>query len=146
MELALEAQHEWRTDPNYSQFYHESGMVNIEGTGLGRKMIQNYKDLGISMTAVIIDPENLKKRSPLFWDCDYSAAKDCFVNPQSGWAVKTVIQAAVDDGVVYFEGTISRLLFNDQSDFFVVEIKDGSTLEAAKVILCMSRNCQISCR
>ena len=140
MELALQAQHEWRTDPLYSQFYHESGMVNVEGTGLGRRMLQNYKELGVSTKAVVIGPEELKERYPLFWDTDYSAAKDCYVNPESGWAeaassVKAVTQAAVDDGVEYVEGTVSRLLFDDQGDCFGVELKDGRIVKASKLIL-----------
>ena len=140
MGLALKAQHKWRTDPLYSQFYHESGMVNIEGTGLGRRMLQNYEDLGISTKAEVIGPEELKERYPLFWDTDYSAAKDCYINPESGWAeaasaVKAVIQAALDDGVEYVEGPVSKLLFDDQGDCFGVELKDGRTVKASKVIL-----------
>lgn len=140
MGLALKAQHKWRTDPLYSQFYHESGMVNIEGTGLGRRMLQNYEDLGVSTKAEVIGPEVLKERYPLFWDTDYSAAKDCYINPESGWAeaasaVKAVIQAALDDGVKYVEGTVSILLFDDQGDCIGVELKDGRTIKASKVIL-----------
>ena len=142
MELALQSQHEWRTDPLYSQYVHESGMVNIEGTGLGRRMIQNYKDLGVDTKAVVINPEELKRRYPLFWDTDYSAANDCYVNPQSGWAeaataVKTVIQSAVDDGVEYVEGTVTKLLFDKQGDCFGVELNDGQKIEASNVILSM---------
>ena len=142
MELALKSQHEWRTDPLYSQYFHESGMVNIEGTGLGRRMIQNYKDLGVDTKAVVIGPEELKKRYPLFWDTDYSAAQDCYVNPQSGWAeaataVKTVIQSAVNDGVEYVEGTVTKLLFDEQGDCFGVELNGGQKIEASNVILSM---------
>ena len=142
MELALKSQHQWRTDPLYSQYFHESGMVNIEGTGLGRRMIQNYVDLGVSTKAAVIGPEELKKRYPLFWDTDYSKAKDCYVNPQSGWAeaasaVKTVIQTAVDDGVEYVEGTVTKLLFDEQGDCFGVELNDGRAIEASNVILSM---------
>ncbi|KAL8760160.1 MAG: hypothetical protein Q9184_003417 [Pyrenodesmia sp. 2 TL-2023] len=76
MSLALKSQHQWRTDPLYNQFFHESGMVNIEGTGLGRRMVQNFKDLGVESKAEVVGPEELTKRYPLFWDADYKKAKD----------------------------------------------------------------------
>jgi glycine/D-amino acid oxidase-like deaminating enzyme len=45
MEKALEAMHFWRTDPLYKPFYYESGYVKIDDTDLGRRMIENYKQL-----------------------------------------------------------------------------------------------------
>ena len=118
MELTLKSQHEWRTDPLYAQYFHESGMMNIEGTRHGRRMIQNYKDLGVATQAAVVRPEELKKRYPLFRDTDYSEAKDCYINPQSEWAeeasdVKTVIETAVDEGVEYVQSTIIKLLLTN---------------------------------
>ena len=64
MRLALKAQHEWRSNPLYSQYFHQSGMVNIEGTGLGRRMVQNFKDLGVETGAEVVDSNELKRRYP----------------------------------------------------------------------------------
>ena len=145
MSLALKSQHEWRTDPLYKQFFHESGMVNIEGTGLGRRMIQNFKDLGVRSKAEVVGPEELRKRYPLFWDTDYTEATDCYVNPEAGWAeaasaLKAVIAEAISYGVEYVEGSVSRLLFDDERDCTGVELKDGRTLEAGKVVLATGAN------
>ncbi|KAL8687403.1 MAG: hypothetical protein Q9218_006412 [Villophora microphyllina] len=145
MSLALKSQHQWRTDPLYKQFFHESGMVNIEGTGLGRRMIQNFKDLGVESKAEVVEAEELKKRYPLFWDTDYEEAKDCYINPEVGWAeaasaLRAVIAKAVEYGVEYIDGSVSKLLFDDEHDCFGVELKDGQTLEAGKVILATGAN------
>ena len=145
MSLALKTQHEWRTNPLYKQFFHQSGMVNIEGTGLGRRMIQNFKDLGVESKAEVVGPEELKKRYPLFWDTDYTEAKDCYVNPEAGWAeaasaLRAVIDEAIKHGVEYVEGSVSRLLLNEEKDCTGVELKDGRTLEAGKVVLATGAN------
>ena len=145
MSLALKSQHEWRTNALYKQFFHQSGMVNIEGTGLGRRMVQNFKDLGVKSKAEVIEPGELRKRYPLFWDADYKEANDCYVNLEAGWAdatsaLKAVIAEAVRYGVDYVEGTVSRLLFDDEGDCVGVELKDRLTLEAGKVILATGAN------
>lgn len=114
MSLALESQHQWRMDPLYKQFFHNSAMVNIEGTDLGRRIVQTFKDLGLETKAEVVGPEELRGRYPLFWDADYKEAKDCYVNPEAGWAeaasaLRAVISEAVSYGVEYVEGSVSRL-------------------------------------
>ena len=145
MSLALESLKEWRTDPLYKQFFHESGMVNIEGTGLGRRMIHNFKDLGVNSKAEVIEPSELRRRYPLFWDADYKEAKDCYVNPEAGWAeaasaLKAIIAEAVRYGVKYVEGNVSALLFSREDDCTGVELVDGRTYEAGKVVLATGAN------
>ena len=140
MSLALRSQHEWRTNPFYKPFFHQSRMVNIEGTGLGRRMVQTFKDLGVKSEAEVIGPEELRERYPLFWDADYREANDCYVNPEAGWAdaafaLRAVIAEAVNYGIHYVRGTVSRLLFDNQGDFQGLELLDGRKLEAGKVIL-----------
>lgn len=145
MSLALKSQHKWRADPLYKHFFHESGMVNIEGTGLGRRMIQNFKDLGVESKAEVVGPEELRKRYPLCWDADYQEAKDCYVNPEAGWAEaasapKAVIAEAVSCGVDYIDGSVLRLLFDEEIDCTGVELEDGRTLKAGKVVLATGAN------
>ena len=140
MSLALKAQHEWRTNPLYSQYYHTNGMVNIEGTGLGRVMIQDFKDLGVESKAEVVDPNELKRRYPWFWDADYKEATDCYVNPEVGWAeaatsLRAVIAEAIKDGVEYVEGGISKLLVDPRGECSRVDLSSGRTLEAGKIIL-----------
>ena len=145
MSLALKAQHEWCTKPLYSQYYHENGMINMEGTGLGRRMVQNFKDLGVESKAEVIDSDELKRRYPLFWDADYSETTDCYVNPEAGWAeaatsLKAVIVEAINDGVEYVEGNVSKLLTDTEGDCLGVALSDGRKLEAGKVVLATGSN------
>ncbi|KAL9609985.1 MAG: hypothetical protein Q9167_005287 [Letrouitia subvulpina] len=108
-------------------------------------MVQNFKDLGVESKAEVIRPEELRKRYPLFWDADYKEAKDCYVNPEAGWAeaapaLKAVITEAVSYGVDHVEGSVSRLLFDDESNCIGVELKDGRMLKAGKVVLATGAN------
>ena len=48
-----------------------------------------------------------------------------------------MIQSAVNDGVEYVEGTVTKLLFDEQGDCFGVELNGGQKLEASNVILSM---------
>ena len=103
-------------------------MVNIEGTGFGRRMIQNFKDLGIDSKAEVVQPKELRKRYPLFWDADYKEAQDCHINTEAGWAeaasaLKAVIAEAVKYGVQYVEGSVSRLIFDDPGRLYRCGVK-----------------------
>ena len=63
MELALKSQHEWRTDRLYSQYFYESGMINIEENGSGRSIAQNYRELSVDTKAAVISLGELKRDS-----------------------------------------------------------------------------------
>lgn len=54
MEKALEAINLWRTDPLYKPFYHESGLINIDNTRLGRELIEKYKKLKTDITPAML--------------------------------------------------------------------------------------------
>jgi sarcosine oxidase/L-pipecolate oxidase len=145
MELALKAQDKWRKEALYSRFYHESGIVKIEPGDLAQKMVENFKKLGVKSEAHIVDSEGLKKAYPLFRDTDYTSVKDCYVNATSGWAEATsalrgVTQAAVDLGVTYVEGTVSKLLFNSEGDCLGIETEDGRRLNASNIVLATGAN------
>ena len=84
MGLAVKAQDRWRNDPLYSRFYHESGIVKIETGDNGKKMVENFKELGIDSPAHLVDVDTLKKQYPLFRDTNFNSAKDCYINPSSG--------------------------------------------------------------
>jgi sarcosine oxidase / L-pipecolate oxidase len=140
--LALEAQQGWRDDAIYAPFYHESGLLNVENTGLGRRMIQNYKDLGVDFTAEIISPEDTRLRfDGLFQHADWTDVKEVFWNPRSGWAqatdaLKKAIEVAVERGVSYVEATVSTLLFDEDGACIGVEATDSQRITADHVILC----------
>jgi sarcosine oxidase/L-pipecolate oxidase len=141
MEKALEAMQFWRTDPLYKPFYHESGYVKIDDTDLGRRMIENYKQLKSDISPELIEPEELKKRyNGFFVDTNFDGVKEVFVNTMSGWAeakeaLKATIDAAVSAGVKYIEGGITKLTFNKTGGCTGIRMADDAVLEADHVIL-----------
>jgi sarcosine oxidase/L-pipecolate oxidase len=145
MELALKAQDRWRKEPLYRRFYHESGIVKIETGDLAQSMVENFKKLGVKSEAHIVDSEGLQKAYPLFWDTDYTSVKDCYVNATSGWAeatsaMRAATQAAVDLGVTYVEGTVSKLLFDGEGNCLGIETEDGRQLKASNIVLATGAN------
>ncbi|KAL8747091.1 MAG: hypothetical protein Q9190_000998 [Brigantiaea leucoxantha] len=140
--LALEAQDSWRQNPLYKPYYHETGMMVIDKVGLGPKIIQNYKDLGVDFAAEMVSPEEARSRfNGMYQDADWTDVKEVFWNPRSGWAEATTalgktIEAIVERGVTYVEATVSNLLFNENGDCLGVNTEDGKRIEADQVILC----------
>ncbi|RDL31477.1 uncharacterized protein BP5553_09686 [Venustampulla echinocandica] len=139
--LALEAREAWKSDPLYTPFYHQSGLVNLDNTGLGRKIVRNYEDLKVYSEAAIISPEEMKGRyNGLFADTDYQDVEEIFINPLSGWAEATpavgaVIEASVANGVKFVEGDVKNIICNENGDCTGVETEDGRALFADKIIL-----------
>ena len=68
MKLAFEAIQYWRHDPLFSQFYHQSGLINIDNTELGKKILKNYEKLGIEVDAEVRSPERFKAMYGSFYD------------------------------------------------------------------------------
>jgi sarcosine oxidase/L-pipecolate oxidase len=141
-ELALEARELWKNDPLYKPFYHQSGLVNMDESDLGHRIIRNYETLNEKTGSEIIGPDEMKTRyNGLFADTDYEKVKDIFINPTSGWAdamlaVKNVIEAAVDNGVQYVQADVEVLNFDSNGDCTGVRTKEGQSLDAQKIILC----------
>lgn len=142
MKLALEAVENWRTDPIFKDYYHETGMTFAENIGMGQGAIKNYKALGADVKAEIITLEDARGRfGGIFKDANWDGAKECFWNPGSGWgegegALRSIIKAAVAAGTIYHEATVSRLLIDPSGVCTGVETNDGATLLANHVILC----------
>ena len=140
-QLAVEAREAWKTDLLYMQFYYESGMVVLEDTGLGPKIIKNYEDLKVSSKISMIQPDELKTRySGLFDDTDYRGVGEVFINHESGWAeatpaIQATIGASVANGVEYVQGDIESLTFNENGDCTGARTRDERVLQADKVIL-----------
>lgn len=141
MELALKAKRVWETDPLFKPFYHQSGLLNLDDTGLGRKMIKNYETLHIPSEAVIFGPEDMKTRyNGVFADADYRGVEELYLNPTSGWAEATraltkVIETSVENRVKYVEGDVDLLRFNHDGECIGVLMKGGRIVQADKIIL-----------
>jgi sarcosine oxidase/L-pipecolate oxidase len=129
--LALEARKSWKLDPLYSPFYHESGMVIIDNTGLGKRILNNYEKLSEHPGASIITPDDMKvQHGGLFADADYRGVEEIFYNPVSGWAeatsaVRAVVEASLARGVEFVPGDVERLCFNDNGDCTGAKFTDG---------------------
>ncbi|KAH8590091.1 sarcosine oxidase-like protein [Bisporella sp. PMI_857] len=146
-ELAIEARKAWLNDPLYKTFYHQSGLVNMDDTGLGRKIIKNYEELQEPHECELFGPEEMRVRyDGLFADTQYAGvgAKDIFFNPISGWAearlaVRAVIEEALKNGVKYVSGHVESLVFNNDGSCSGVKLRDAAKeniLQADNVILC----------
>jgi len=140
--LAIKAQQAWRTDPIYKTYYHQTGMVVVDDTGLGGRVIENFKQLGEHYEAEIFGPEDLKRRfGGIYIDTDLRGVEEIFWNPLSGWAeaasaLKRVIEVAVESGVKYVAASVTRLIFDDRRVCIGVKAADGTEIHASKVILC----------
>jgi sarcosine oxidase / L-pipecolate oxidase len=140
-ELALKARGLWKNDPLYQPFYHQSGLVNMDESDLGRRIIQNYESLNEDTGSEIIDSAEMKTQyNGLFADTNYRGVKDIFINPTSGWAeamraVREVIEAAISNGVKYVEGDVKTLVFNSNGDCIGVTTTSGQVLSAERIIL-----------
>ena len=141
-ELALKAREAWKSDPLYQPYYHQSGLVNVDDTGLGRRIIGNYEQLGVSNhQARIVGPDEMKTMySGLFEGTDWRGVKEVFVNDGSGWAdatkaVQKITEMAKANGVKFIEGDVENLVMIGNGSCIGVLIKDGRTFNADKIIL-----------
>ena len=142
MKLALEAQDQWRYEPLFRPFYHETGMIFVEDFGMGRKTYDNYKTLlGEKSSAELLDPEVAQQSfDGVFKTANWTGVKKNFYNSRSGWgeadkAMTALIQAAVDLGVQYVGDGVSKLLFDDTSKCTGVLTGNGRVLHADRIVL-----------
>ncbi len=142
MKLALEAMGEWRLNPLYTPFYHESGLAWVDNKDLPRTIIENYARLNASENARLITPDEARS----LWrgahaDANYYDATEVFLNESSGWAEATkaltkVIETAVAAGVKYVVADVNKILFDDQGGSAIgVLTEKGDELYAAHIIL-----------
>ncbi|ESZ92479.1 hypothetical protein SBOR_7142 [Sclerotinia borealis F-4128] len=141
-ELALKARELWRNDPLYKPYYHQSGYVIVDDTGLGRRIIGNYEKLGVSdHQARIVGPDELKTMyGGLFEGTDWKGVKEVFMNEGSGWAeatkaVQKIAEMAKANGVKFIEGDVENIVLTVDGDCIGVLTKDGRTFRADKIIL-----------
>lgn len=144
MKLALEAQEQWRSDPIYSPYYHESGMLFAEDFGMGEDALRNYKTLlGDKCPAVMLTPEDARERfEGIFKDAEWSGVKQNFYNPRSGWgeadrALGNVIQSAVNNGVEYVADAVKNIVIDEQTGATTgVMTESGRIIAADHIVLC----------
>lgn len=142
MKLALEAKEVWRTDPLFTQWYHEDGMYWISDTALAQTVADLYTPLQASEDFELLDAAGAKGLyNGMFEDGDYTGVSQVLINRTSGWAearnaLKSVIEAAVTAGVKYVTATVASLEFCDGGSCIGVRNVDGGQIHATKTILC----------
>ncbi|KAH8802801.1 sarcosine oxidase-like protein [Xylogone sp. PMI_703] len=140
--LALEALEEWKKNPLFNSFFHQSGMLIVDNTGLGQKIIKNYASLNTYSESTLFKPEKMKELyDGIFANADYQDIDEVYSNPLSGWAeataaLKAVLDSAIEQGVKYIEGDVSSLILDSTGKCDGVQTKDGRNILAEKVILC----------
>ena len=140
--LALEAKEQWYNHPLYKGYYAESGLLHAAEKEWCEKAIQNYVDLDIHHNARILSRDEASGMfSGLLKDTDWSGAETILWNPNSGVAeamdaLRATILEAVGCGVVYVEGTVSKLQFDSHQKCIGIHTEDGREITADYVILC----------
>lgn len=144
MELALEAQEEWRTDPALKSYYHETGVVRACRESVGQKYINNYEHLlgkGNS-PAALLDVNDAKVRfDGIFRDGNLTNVTNFTWNPYAGWgdaanALRTVIEAAIGLGVNYVQATAAKVDLQPDGACSGVVTDAGEQFKAEHIILC----------
>lgn len=140
--LGLQTQEQWREDPLYTQWYHQSGLVKATDERFGnvKKIFNNYKQLGVDVKAELISPKDLKTRfEGLYAEADFTGVDDILFNPSSGWseaasALKATIETAVENGVQYISDTVAKLVL-ENGCCTGIQTEDGSIINASEIVL-----------
>lgn len=141
MELAYEAMEAWKTWPELKKYYHRTGWINFRktGTDLAERMRENFRNRGHDPTETISIEETRKRFGGAFENSKLDDCEYAYWNPEAGWcdagrATAELIKIAVDNGVKYVIGDITRLRLSS-SGVAGVETQDGLFYYASKVLL-----------
>lgn len=141
MRMLYKAMPIWRTDHLYSPWYHEVGMLRADPSEFGEKSIAAYKNMGIANNSEFLPVEEVRKRwNGAFQTSNFDGIDKVLYNPNVGFAeadkaLGAVVQLAVNHGVEYLIGEMTRLAFTSNGKCSGIELKDGRTLQADKVLM-----------
>ncbi len=142
MNLSLEAQGIWRSDPIFTPHFNQTGILFTGIAGIGQAIVDNYVELIGTSPAELISPEDAMTRfDGVLRGADWTGVTSCTWNPEAGWgdaanALKSVIQAAVDLGVNYIADSVEKITFAPDGSATGLALAKGKTLTASKTILC----------
>jgi sarcosine oxidase/L-pipecolate oxidase len=141
MEKALEAMEIWRTDPLYCQFYHESGLIWVDGKGFARTVVENYERLGANEKVRIASPAEVRASyGGIFANAELEDCAEILINESSGWVeaskcLEAVIATAAREGVRCIEADVITLELDSTGSCIGVRPRDGKVITADRVIL-----------
>ncbi|KAG6164171.1 hypothetical protein E4U35_000468 [Claviceps purpurea] len=131
----------WRNHDLYKQWYHEVGMLRADPSNFGADSISSYKALGIENSSHFLPVEEVRQRwNGVFATANFDGLDKILYNPSVGFAeadkaLGAVIQQAVNLGVNYVVGAMSRLSFGTNGECIGVTLESGETLHADKILL-----------
>ncbi|KAJ2987273.1 hypothetical protein NUW58_g4598 [Xylaria curta] len=140
--VALEAQDEWRTNPLWNPFYHETGIYWISRTGFAQKVVDNFKALGRDAEIYALPVQEARQLyGGIFDNADFEGVDKVLINKTSGWAAaKDALQAGIEKaislGVKYITAEVDQLEFDDETRCVGVKTENGSTITADRTVLC----------
>jgi sarcosine oxidase / L-pipecolate oxidase len=141
MEKALDAMKIWRTDPLYCQFYHESGLIWVDGKGFARTVVENYKSLGVNERVRIASAAEVRTLyGGVFANAELEDSAEILINEISDWVeaskcLEAVIATAAHEGVKCIEADVFILELDRTGSCIGVRSKRGEVITADKIIL-----------
>ncbi|KAI0487513.1 sarcosine oxidase [Xylaria cf. heliscus] len=140
--IALEAQDQWRTNPLWSPYYHESGIFWISRTGFAHKVVANFKTLNRDVELDALPAQGARKLyGGIFDNADYEGVEKVLINRTSGWAeakeaLRAGIKRAISVGVKFVTAEVDQLEFDYEHCCIGVRLEDGRKITAKQTILC----------
>jgi sarcosine oxidase/L-pipecolate oxidase len=139
--LALEAKEVWRNDLMYSEFYHETGILWVDGAGFSKDVIANFSVLGVDEKCGMIPVEEVRGMyDGVFKGADFGGNETVYLNKSSGHveaskALERVIMGATSAGVHLMEADIVGLVFDKSGECIGARSSDGLQIFAQHTIL-----------
>ena len=141
MRMQLRAMPMWRKDRLYSRFFHQVGMLRADPSNCGDQSMAAYNAVGAHNVSRYMSVEEVRKRwNGAFATSNFGGLDRVLYNPSVGFAeadkaLGAVVQAAIDRGVKYVVGEMTRLTFGMRGECTGIELKDGRVLQADKVVM-----------
>lgn len=141
MKMLKKAMPKWRNEELYNTWYHEVGMLRADPSNFGEESISAYQEMGVVNNSHFLPVAEVRRR----WNGSLATANfgdltQVLYNPTVGFAeadkaLGAVVQAAVDAGVDYVVGVMSRLNFGPMGECTGITLQSGDILEADKILL-----------
>ncbi|OAQ58966.1 sarcosine oxidase [Pochonia chlamydosporia 170] len=141
MQMLKRAMPMWRNHELYKTWYHEVGMLRADPSNFGEEIIASYKDMGIENNSNFISVKDVRERwNGSFATANFAGLEKILFNPKVGFAeadkaLEAVIQEAVDQGVEYVLGVVTKINIGAAGECTGVTLQSGETLNADKLLL-----------
>lgn len=141
MKMLKKAMPMWRNDELYKTWYHEVGMLRADPSDFGSESMAAYKEMGIENDSHFLSVDAVRKRwNGSFATANFDGLEKILFNPSVGFAeadkaLGAIVQEAVDQGVEYVLGVMTKLNIDANGNCTGVTLQSGEVLQADKVLL-----------